>query len=295
MASHNLSPKLLARLKGLNLIAKTVVDGFMLGLHQSKRSGAGLEFSEYRPYQLGDDVRQIDWKLMARSDKFFVRNSEVETSVAVRILLDASASMQHEEDGITKFDYARWLAASLFYLAHQQGDAIGLYAVQTHITHVPAHHDKNQLKKIFSTLETLTPQGKWAEKTQLEGLLSRSKRRELTIFISDMNEHANEILNALIAYARLKNEVILFHLVGANELEFNYKGEIEFEDLETGEIVKVNAETTKAQYQTAISNRLKTLEKSMQAERIDYQQFLIQEPIDNALRKFLTVRNRLPK
>ncbi len=295
MASHNLSPKLLARLKGLNLIAKTVVDGFMLGLHQSKRSGAGLEFSEYRPYQPGDDVRQIDWKLAARSDKFFVRNSEVETSVAVRILLDASASMQHEEDGITKFDYARWLAAALAYLAHQQGDAIGLYAIQTHITHVPAHHDKNQLKKIFSTLEMLTPQGTWAEKTQLEGLLSRSKRRELTLFISDMNEHTDEILTALNAYSRLKNDVVLFHLVGANELEFNYKGEIEFEDLETGEVVRVQAETAKAQYQTAISNRLKTLEKSMQTERISYQRFLIQEPIDNALRKFLTIRNRLPK
>jgi len=295
MASHNLSPKLLARLKGLNLIAKTVVDGFMLGLHQSKRSGAGLEFSEYRPYQLGDDVRQIDWKLAARSDKFFVRNSEVETSVAVRILLDASASMQHEEDGITKFDYARWLAAALAYLAHQQGDAIGLYAIQTHITHVPAHHDKNQLKKIFSTLETLTPQGTWAEHMQLQALLSRSKRRELTLFISDMNEHTNEIISALNAYARLKNDVVLFHLVGANELEFNYKGEIEFEDLETGEVVRVQAETAKAQYQTAISNRLKTLEKSMQTERISYQRFLIQEPIDNALRKFLTIRNRLPK
>ena len=295
MALRQVSPKLLASLKGLNLIAKTVVDGFMLGLHQSKRSGAGLEFSEYRPYQLGDDVRQIDWKLVARSDKFFVRNSEVETSVAVRILLDASASMQHEEDGITKFDYARWLAAALAYLAHQQGDAIGLYAVQTHITHVPAHHDKNQLKKIFSTLETLTPQGKWTEQTQLDALLSRSKRRELTIFISDMNEQTDEILTALNAYSKLKNDVVLFHLVGVNELEFNYKGEIEFEDLETGEVVRVQAETAKAQYQTAISNRLKSLEKSMQAERIDYQRFLIQEPLDAALRKFLTVRNRFPK
>lgn len=295
MTSRYISPKTLATLKGLNLIAKTVVDGFMLGLHQSKRSGSGLEFSEYRPYQIGDDLRRIDWKLVARSDKFFVRNSEVETSVAVRILLDASASMQHEEDGITKFDYARWLSASLCYLAYQQGDAIGLYAVQNHITHVPAHHDKNQLKKIFSTLETLTPQGRWAEQTQLEALLSRSKRREITIFISDMNEHVNEIASALYAYSRLKNEVLLFHLVGANELDFNYKGDVEFEDLETGEIVKVNAETTKAQYQTAMRNRLQTLEKSMQAEQIAYQRFMIQEPLDDALRKFLTARNRLPR
>ncbi len=295
MMSRYISPKMLATLKGLNLIAKTVVDGFMLGLHQSKRSGAGLEFSEYRPYQIGDDLRRIDWKLVARSDKFFVRNSEVETSVAVRILLDASASMQHEEDGITKFDYARWLSASLCYLAYQQGDAIGLYAVQNRITHVPAHHDKNQLKKIFSTLETLTPQGRWAEQTQLETLLSRSKRREITIFISDMNEHADEIASALYAYSRLKNEVLLFHLVGANELDFNYKGDVEFEDLETGEIVKVNAETAKAKYQTAMRNRLRTLEKSMQAEQIAYQRFMIQEPLDDALRKFLTARNRLPR
>jgi hypothetical protein len=160
---------------------------------------------------------------------------------------------------------------------------------------VPAHHDKNQLKKIFSTLETLTPQGKWAERTQLDGLLSRSKRREITIFISDMNEHTDEILSALKAYARLKNDVLLFHLIGANELEFNYKGEIEFEDLESGELVRINAEVAKTQYQASISNRLKSLEKSMQAERIDYQRFLIQEPLDAALRKFLTIRNRFPK
>ncbi|MGQ9804827.1 MAG: DUF58 domain-containing protein [Chlorobiales bacterium] len=295
MASRNLSPKILAKLKGLNLIAKTVVDGFLLGLHQSKHIGVGLEFSEYRPYQVGDEIKNIDWKLAARSDKLFVRNSEVETTVAVRILLDASASMQHEEEGITKFDYARWLAASLCYLAHQQGDAVGLYAVQTDITHVPARYDKNQLKKIFNTLEMLVPQGRWTEKTQLDRLLSRSKWRELTLFISDMNEHTDEIVSALNAYARLKNDVTLFHLVGANELNFNYNGELEFEDLETSKIVKVHSESAKSQYQTAMQNRLKNLEKSMQAERIAYQRFIIQEPLDEALRKFLTLRNRLPR
>ncbi len=295
MASQNLSPKTLAKLKGLNLIAKTVVDGFLLGLHQSKRIGVGLEFSEYRPYQLGDDVRTIDWKLAARSDKFFVRNAEVETSVAVRILLDASASMQHEEDGFTKFDYARWLAASLSYLANQQGDAVGLYAIQDDISHLPASRHKAQLQKIFNTLEMLSPQGKWVEPSQIQKLLSRSKLRELTLFISDMNEHTDEILTTLKAYSRLKNDVVLFHLLGKNELEFNYNGDIEFQDLETSEIVKVNAETAKAQYQIAMQNRLKTLEKSMQAERIAYQPFIIQEPLDHALRKFLTVRNRLPK
>ncbi len=295
MASYIVSPNILAKLKGLNLIAKTVVDGFLFGLHQSKRIGIGLEFSEYRPYQLGDDVRTIDWKLVARSDKFFVRNAEVETSVAVRILLDASASMRHEEDGITKFDYARWLAASLCYLAYQQGDAVGLYAVQDNITHIPAHRDKRQLQKIFNTLETLFPQGKWIDSSQVQKLLTRSKLRELTLFISDMNEHTDEIISTLNVYARLKNDVVLFHLIGANERDFNYTGDIEFEDLETGEIVKVNAETAKAHYQTGMHNRLKTLEKSMQAEHIAYQRLVIQEPLDDALRKFLTMRKRLPR
>lgn len=294
MDSHEVL-KTLAKLKGLNLVAKTIVDGFLLGFHQSKRIGIGLEFSEYRPYQAGDDVRTIDWKLVARSDKFFVRNAEVETSVAMRILLDASASMQHEEDGITKFDYARWLAASLAYLAYQQGDAVGLYAVQDNITHVPALRDKIQLQKIFNVLETLTPKGRWIDASQVQKLLSRSKARELTLFISDMNEHTDEIISALNAYSRLKNDVVLFHLIGANELEFNYKGDVAFEDLETGEIVKVNAQTAKPQYQIAMQNRLKTLEKSMQAERIAYQRFIIQQPLSDALRKFLILRNRLPR
>ncbi|MFQ3608310.1 MAG: DUF58 domain-containing protein [Chloroherpetonaceae bacterium] len=292
---YSITPNTLAKLKGLNLIAKTVVDGFLLGLHQSKRIGIGLEFSEYRAYQLGDDVRTIDWKLVARSDKFFVRNAEVETSVAIRILLDASASMCHEEDGITKFDYARWLAASLSYLAYQQGDAVGLYVIQDSISHMPAQRDKTQLQRIFNTLQTVVPKGKWIDSSQIQKLLSRSKLRELTLFISDMNEHTDEIISTLNAYSRLKNDVVLFHLMGANERDFNYTGDIEFEDLETGEIVKVNAETAKAHYQTEMHNRLKTLEKSMQAERIAYQRFIIQEPLDDALRKFLTMRKRLPR
>lgn len=295
MAHRYLSPKTLATLKNLNLIAKTVVDGLMLGLHQSHRSGAGLEFSEHRPYQPGDDVRRIDWKLAARSDKFFSRESEAETSVGVRILLDATASMRHEEDGISKFDYARWLAAALAYLAHRQGDAVELCAIQNQIIYLPARQDKRQLQKIFNALETLVPQGRWAERSQLESLVSRSKTRQITAFISDMHEQSDEILSALKAYSTLKNDVLLFHLVGAKELDFDYEGDIEFEDLETGEIVGANAQSVKARYQAAMRSRLQTLEESMRAERIDYQRFIVQEPLDEALRKFLTIRNRLPK
>ncbi|MCS6989002.1 MAG: DUF58 domain-containing protein [Chloroherpetonaceae bacterium] len=291
-----LSPKTLASVKDLRLVAKTVVDGVLLGAHQSRRSGAGMEFSEHRPYQLGDDARRVDWKLAARSDKFFVRESEAETSVAVRIMLDASASMASEEDGVSKFDCARWLAAAIGYLAYQQGDAIGLCAMRNESAfRLPARRDKAQLNLFFNALETLAPQGKWADWSKLRSALCASNRRELVVFISDMHERADEILSTIRAFANLKNDVVAFHLVGKKELNFDYEGDMSFEDLETGEIIETNAEDAREAYKRNLSDRLKTLENAMLSERIAYQRIVIQEPIDEALRQFLLRRNRLPR
>ena len=124
-----LDPKVLMTIKDLPLLAKTVVDGFMIGLNKSTVKGPGLEFSQYRSYQPGDDLRWLDWKMYARSDRYYIRESEVETSISVRFLIDASASMNHEDNGVKKIDYARFLAASLAYLANSQGDSVGLYTL----------------------------------------------------------------------------------------------------------------------------------------------------------------------
>jgi uncharacterized protein (DUF58 family) len=125
-----LDPKVLMTIKDLPLLAKTVVDGFMNGFNKSTVKGPGLEFSQYRSYQPGDDLRWLDWRMFARSDRYYIRESEVETSISVRFLVDASASMNHDDNGVKKIDYARFLTASLAYLANLQGDAVGLYVFQ---------------------------------------------------------------------------------------------------------------------------------------------------------------------
>src|SRR6185436_8854443 len=144
-----ISPKTLAALRDLELAARTVVDGFMYGVHPSRLPGAGLEFSQYRSYQPGDDPRRVDWKLFARSDRYFVREAEIETSVTVRLLVDASESMAYEEDGVSKFDYVRFAAAALGMLAHRQGDAVGLWAIRDGKIEVTPprrhHHQLHQL------------------------------------------------------------------------------------------------------------------------------------------------------
>lgn len=291
-----LSPKVLASFRDLRLVAKTVVDGALMGLHPSKRSGAGMEFSDYRPYQQGDDVRFIDWKLAARSDKFFVRQSEAETSVAMRVLLDASASMAHEEDGVSKFDCARWLAAALGYLAYEQGDAIGLCALrQGGVFRLPARRDRAQLTLFLDALERLSPQGAWAARDEWQSLISVSKRRELIVVISDMNERDDEIFSTIRLFARLKCDVVVFHVVGKRELEFDYDGALLFEDLETGETIETNADETRDECKRNLRRHLQSLERAMLAEKIAYRRLLIQEPLDEALRAFLAQRNRLPR
>src|ERR1700710_245431 len=122
-----LDPKVLMTIKDLSLVAKTVVDGFMIGLNKSTVKGPGLEFSQYRSYQPGDDLRWLDWKMYARSDRYYIRESEIETSISIRFLMDASASMNHEDNGFTKMEFARYIAAALGCVANFQNDSVGLY------------------------------------------------------------------------------------------------------------------------------------------------------------------------
>ena len=159
-----IDPRILAAIADLPLLAKTVVEGFMLGVHQSQRPGAGQEFNQYRSYQPGDDLRRVDWKTYARSDRFYVRESEVETSIGVRFLLDASASMAHTDGAIVKFDYARFLVAALGYLAYQQGDMIGCHSLpENHASVLPSKRDHQQLHRFLHHLEKLEPGGAWPE------------------------------------------------------------------------------------------------------------------------------------
>ena len=289
-----IDPLTLAAISNLELLAKTVVDGFMIGAHQSPVPGAGLEFNQFRSYQPGDDVRRVDWKLFARSDRYYIRESEVETSITVRFILDASASMLHEESKISKFNYARFLIASLGYLAHLQGDAIGIYAINDkEISLLTPKGDHQHLHRFIHELEKIKAVGIWPNWDELENIFLSGQKRELVIFVSDMYEYSNEIREVLRKLHALKNEVILFQLTGRNELDFTYEGALTFEDLETGKKIQANSEQIRKSYLKKFRESQNELRQTLHDNQIEYQQLILDQPLDFALRSYLSQRAKL--
>ena len=288
-----LEPKILMTIKDLSLLAKTVVDGFMTGANKSSIKGPGLEFSQYRSYQPGDDLRWLDWRMYARSDRYYIRESETETSISVRFLIDASASMAHEDNGIKKIDYARFLAASLAYLANLQGDAIGLYAFQNNgLYSLASKNDPQHLQRLFYQLSAIKPAGKFTAPVQYKELFSGASRKELLIFITDMYQEDKEIFNLLDSLSALKNEVIVFQLMGQNEMEFSYKGYAALEDLETGETIQIDSRKEKKLYQEKLDNYLAGVRSKLAGMHINHKVLSTAEPLDAALRDFLIHRNK---
>lgn len=289
-----IDPVTLASISNLELLARTVVDGFMLGVHQSPIPGVGLEFNQFRSYQPGDDVRRVDWKLFARSDRYYVRESEVETSIIVRFILDASASMLHQENNVSKFDYARFLIASLGYLAHQQGDAIGIYAINDkNISFITPKGDHQHLHRFIHELEETKAIGIWPNWNELESIFISGQKRELVIFVSDMYEYNNEIREVLQKLYALKNEVILFQLTGRKELDFTYEGAITFEDLETGKKIQADSEHVRKSYLRKLRKNQAKLQQTLLDHQIEFQQLILDQPLDFALRSYLTQRAKL--
>ncbi len=288
-----LPPSTLAALGDLELAARTVVDGLMYGVHPSRLPGPGLEFSQYRSYQPGDDPRRVDWRLYARSDRYFVREAEIETSVTARILVDASASMTQEDSGLSKFDYARFAAAALAMLAHRQGDAVGLWALrdgQIHTTPPRRHH--HHLYQILHNLENLQPGGSWPSWDRLEALLT-TEGRGLVVILSDLHQRSTEITTVAAKLAALRQEVLVFHLVGRVELEGDWHGLVTFEELETGRRVEVDADAARPAYLAAQSREHQRVKQALEERGVLYAQFALDQPLELALRHFLAARERV--
>ena len=292
--SRLLDPKILLSIKHLALAAKTTVDGFMAGINKSKVKGQGLEFSQYRSYQPGDDLRWLDWKMYARSDRYYIRESEIETSISIRFLLDASGSMLHADNGITKMEYARYLAASLAYLAHQQSDSVGLYVFNENALYaLPAKKDHQHLDRLYYQLEQIQPGGYFTEPLQYKDIFAGTHRRELFIFITDCYQQQEEVYQLLDALVAQKHELVVFHLMGNNELELDYKGYSTLEDLETGEIIRTDAGKEVTAYQEKLEQYLTDLRSHLLDRGIFYRMIQTSEPVDQALRDFLQQRNKL--
>jgi len=285
---------ILMAIKDLSLAARRTIDGFMTGINKSKVKGAGLEFSQYRSYQPGDDLRWLDWKRYARSDRYYIRESEIETSISIRLLVDASNSMAHRDGDFTKLDYARLLAASLGWLAHMQGDSFGLYIFQEgDVFSLPSRKDPQHLARFFYQLENIRPGGQMGDPTQYKHIFTSDQKRELLVFITDMYEREGEISRLLEILASLRHEIIVFHLMGKNELEMDYKGYHHVQDLETGERMPMNSDLASAVYMERLGNWLAAVRMQLLDKQIAYQMIRMDQPPGDALRDFLKQRQKI--
>ena len=286
-----LSPELLHALRNLPLAAKQTAEGFLAGAHASRRHGVGMEFSQYRPYQPGDDLRRLDWRLAARSDRYYLRESEVDTSLTVHLLLDASASMNHRDaNGLTKLDYGRLLLGALAYLAQHQGDAVGLTILSpSGLRHLPPRADARQLPRLYHALETAEAAGTFPDAATLAPLIAR-RQRALTVCVSDLYEDDGEINRLLKRLRAVSGDVLLLHLVADNELTFNYHGAVTLRDLETGQILQIDADQQRATYQAQLQAWLADTAQAARRQGFDYHLLNTAAPLDGALREFLRRR-----
>jgi uncharacterized protein (DUF58 family) len=286
---------ILMAIKDLSLAARRTIDGFMAGINKSQVKGPGQEFSQYRSYQPGDDLRWLDWKRYARSDRYYIRESEIETSISVRLLIDASQSMNHGEgDGGSKINYARHLAASLGWLAFMQGDSIGLYVFRDETVYsLPARKDAQHLARFFHQLEGIVPGGKIGSPVNYKHIFLGEQKRELLIFITDLYERDGEISRLLELLASLGHEIILFHVMGSDELNGDFGGYTEVEDLETGERLPMSGRRDQESYAEKMQAWLSGVRLKLLDKQIVYQLMRTDHPLDQALRDFLKQRQQI--
>lgn len=288
-----LKPDVINTVSGLSLISRVIVDGYLSGLNRSRRVGAGLEFSQYRGYEPGDDLRLLDWKMLARSGRYYIKQSEIDTHITVKFIVDTSASMLHKEEGLSKMEYANVLIASLAHLAHSQGDAVGLLTVNNkQLETLQPATGKSHFNRFLYQLLKLKNQGSWPERITSDQLHNRS-HRELIFFITDLYEQSEEITTMITALKTSRNEVAVIHLLGKQELEFNHKGQVIFEDLESGEKVKVNARDARAQYVQAMESSMTIIKEKLLSSGVGYDLFTLDKHLGEALQLFLKKRANL--
>ena len=275
------------------LAAKTTAEGVAMGMHPSRRRGTGMEFSQYRSYQPGDDLRSLDWKMFARSDRYYVRESETETSIAISLLLDASASMNHEDEGISKMQFAKYVVASLAYLGVKQGDAVGLYIFQQgQLFSLPSQKQPQHLTRLIHELEQVKAGGRFTEPVHYRNLFLGKRRRELLVFVTDFYQQHQEISQMLDLMSSLKHEIIVLQVMAGNELELKFDGYSELEDLETHRTISINTGEARLAYQKRLTAHLSQIRNELLDKNIFYTLMKMTEPIDSTVRDFLLRRDR---
>jgi uncharacterized protein (DUF58 family) len=285
-------PKILARIRNLELLARNVVDGFINGLHRAPYFGASIDFAEHRGYVAGDDIRRVDWKLYARTDRYFVKQYEADTNANFAVLLDVSKSMSFASQGVSKLEYASFLAACLAYLSHRQRDRVGIVTFDEDIVSFvpPSAKHFNVLLQTLDRARAVKPGRVLAT---LGKVAEHFKRRSIIALISDLYENPDDVLEAMKPYRYLGNDLVVFHVLDPAELDFPYKDASRFQDLESGEEIPVIPDSFADEYRQMMRAHIDALTTKFSEARIDYVQLNTSKPLDEALFAYLGNRERL--
>ena len=286
-----INARTLAAIDDLSLLARTIVEGFISGLHRSPFLGYSTEFSAYRAYTQGDNLRHIDWKVWARSDELYVKQFEDDTNLRCQIFLDTSASMDFGLDDANKFHSARVLAAVLAEIMVRQHDAPGLivFGEQTRQA-VPAHASRHHAEEIFHLLTQAQARGSTHIDQNLFRMVETLTRRGMAVVISDFFSAEAAVKQLLRALHSQHQEVIVFHVLAPEELDLPYEGEHIFEDVETGEEIPVHTEDFRKEYQRRLSDFCDEIKEQCIELEIDYQRLRTDAPLDVALLQYLERR-----
>ncbi len=285
-------PEIIARLRGLELRSRGAVSGSVAGMHRSVYRGYSVEFAEHRPYVPGDDLRHIDWRLFGRKDRFFVKQYEEETNLECHLLLDISSSMTFTSGGLTKFDYACFLTASIAYLIAHQNDAAGLIAFDDRIrAKLPAHTGKAHLANLLALLEKTTPAGTTDVKILFHRLAEELRRRSLAVVISDLLADPEDVLTGLEHIAYAGHELILLHVMDDHEWNFPFVENTLFEGIEDQTQLLADPQSLRASYLDAVQNYTARLRALCLKHRADYVPINTRVPIDVVLSAFLSKRS----
>jgi uncharacterized protein (DUF58 family) len=285
-------PKVLARVGNLELLARSVVDGFINGLHRAPFFGASIDFAEHRGYVAGDDIRRVDWRLYARTDRFYIKQYEADTNTNFTVLFDISKSMKFASGGVSKIEYGSFLAACLAYLAHRQRDRVGIITFDSDIVaHVPP--SAKHFDMVLHTLDRSKPERPGHLSAPLSKMAEHFKRRGILLLISDFYDEPDAILEAIKPLRFLGNDLIVFHVLDPQEIAFEFDDASTFEDLETAEQVPVVPQSFRAEYRRLIQEHINKLQTQFSEQRIDYALINTKEPLDRALFSYLSSREKL--
>jgi uncharacterized protein (DUF58 family) len=287
-------PVVLARVGNLELVARSVVDGFINGMHRSPYFGASVDFAEHRGYTAGDDIRRVDWKLFGRTDRFYIKEYEADTNANFAVLLDVSKSMGFGSRGITKLEYGRILTACLTYLVHRQRDRVGFAAFDDDIVEFvpPSAKHMDVTLHVLDRLKSTKPGSLAAPMKKLAEVFAR---RGVLVLVSDLYEDPQAVLEAISPLRFRGHDLIVFHLLDPAEIEFDYDQASAFEDLESGEQIPIVPEALAEQYRSLVREHSDALRSKCSELRIDYQLLNTRTSLDQALFDYLSMREQLSR